>query len=425
MSAFDKVIGYESIKEELLQICDMIKNEAVYTKLGARLPHGVLLDGDPGLGKTLLARCFIKESGLCSFTVRKRSSGEVFVDEITSVYLKAKKSAPAIVFLDDMDKFANEDYGHRDTPEYVAIQSCIDDCKDLPVFTIATTNDIRKLPRSLVRSGRFDRKICIETPNEKDAEEIIKYFLSDKKLSDSVNMQDLSKMISYSSCAKLENIINEAAISAAYKRQDKIEMQDLVKVVLRLQYDFSDSYMKVSKEELKKRAMHEAGHLVVSEVLSEGCVGLASICTADENTGGFIHLCKSQSEYSHRILTALAGKTAVELYYADDFADGCASDLQKAVRLIRNEMSYCSSQGLGFVLPTDKEEFDESEEYRRRCESIVYAELERYMLKAKDILLKNRAFLELAADALAEKENLLYSDIREIRELTGVVKAAA
>ena len=424
MRAFDQVIGYESIKAELVQICDMIKNRKTYERLGAKLPSGILLDGAPGLGKTLLAKCFIEESGLKAVTVRKSTCGHDFVYQIDKAYRDARANAPAIVFLDDMDKFANEDYGHRDAEEYVAIQSCIDESKGCSVFTLATTNDIRKLPRSLVRSGRFDRKIEVDTPSSSDAEKIIAYFLSNKKIAPSVNMEDLAKMISYSSCAKLETIINEAAISAAYSRRKSIEMQDLVKTVLKLQYDFSDSDLKASEEELKKRALHEAGHLVVSEVLDEGSVGFASICTSQSNMGGFVHLCKDRPDYNQRILTALAGKAAVELYYADDFASGCGSDLRKAVDLLRDMMAYDSACGFGLLLPADRDDFEETEDFRRRSEIVVYAELERYMLKAKDILLKNRDFLEKTAKALAEKETLLYSDIRAIRESCSKDRAA-
>ena len=117
MNAFDKVIGYKSIKRELLQVCDMIRNRAIYEEMGARLPHGLLLYGDPGLGKTLLAKCFMEESGLNTITVRRDQGGDAFVNSITQAFTKAKAEAPAILFLDDMDKFANEDASRCDAPE--------------------------------------------------------------------------------------------------------------------------------------------------------------------------------------------------------------------------------------------------------------------------------------------------------------------
>ena len=271
MNAFDKVIGYETIKNELLQICDMIHNREVYEELGAKLPQGILLYGDPGLGKTLIAKCFIEESGLKSYVVRRNKGNDDFIGDITATFQKARETAPCIVFLDDMDKFANEDSNHRDAEEYVAVQSGIDEVKNCNVFVLATANEMWKLPSSLVRSGRFDRKIEVQCHTAKDADEIIKHYLSDKKVAENVDMDDLSKMISYSSCAELETILNEAAISAAHARKSSIEMDDFVKSVLWMQYDSPDNFTKTSAEDMKKTALHEAGHLVVRDSLSGKC----------------------------------------------------------------------------------------------------------------------------------------------------------
>ena len=156
MNAFDKVIGYETIKNELLQICDMMHNREVYEELGAKLPQGILLYGDPGLGKTLIAKCFIEESGLKSYVVRRNKGNDDFIGDIAATFQKARETAPCIVFLDDMDKFANEDSNHRDAEEYVAVQSGIDEVKNCNVFVLAPANEMWKLPNSLVRSGRFD-----------------------------------------------------------------------------------------------------------------------------------------------------------------------------------------------------------------------------------------------------------------------------
>ena len=134
MSSFDKVIGYRSIKRELLQICDMIRNRTIYEEMGARLPHGLLLHGNPGLGKSLLANCFIEECGLNTVTVRRDKGGDAFIDSIAQAFAKAKEEAPSILFLDDMDKFANEDNSRCDAPEYVAVQAGIDDVKETDGF---------------------------------------------------------------------------------------------------------------------------------------------------------------------------------------------------------------------------------------------------------------------------------------------------
>ncbi len=293
MNAFERVIGYETIKNELMQICDMVHNKERYEALGAKMPSGVILHGEPGLGKTLLAKCFIEESGLNAYTVRNNKSSDDFINEITSAFEQAKKNAPAIVFLDDMDKFANEDDSLCDAKEYVAVQAGIDDVKDCNVFVIATTNNMYKLPDSLIRLGRFDKIIVIKSPTGNDAQKIIEHYLKSKKLADDVDFNDLCKMMSFHSCADLETLINEAAITAAYNHKNSIEMQDLIDAVLKVQYKSSDNLMQKSDEEIRRIAIHEAGHLVVSESIMPGRIGLTSVKTTGRSTtGGFIHRCK-------------------------------------------------------------------------------------------------------------------------------------
>ena len=420
-NAFDKIIGYEEIKEELMQICDMIKNRERYEALGAKLPRGILLHGDPGLGKSLMAECFITESGLKSFTVRYDADNSVFINNIKKTFNKAADVAPSIILFDDMDKFANEDEDRPDAEAYVSIQSGMDAVKKCGVIVIATVNNISKLPPSLIRSGRFDRKIEIERPTNEDAAEIMKYYLSDKKLSDNVNLDDLSKMINYSSCAELETVMNEAAINAAYAKRESIDMTDLTKAVLRMQYGSPENHNKKSAEDIKKTALHEAGHLVASEVLCSDSVGLASLrSTGRDRTGGFVHRCKDLERRPHYIIVSLAGKAAVELYYSDAVASGCYRDLRQAYNYIRDGIYESGTSGLGLLFRGDGSFEGPSESTLSRIEAAVQSELEKYMLKTKDILLKNRDFLEKAAAALETKETLLFSDIQKIKSTTTV-----
>lgn len=415
MSSFDKIIGYETIKNELMQISDMINNKSVYEKLGAKLPMGVLLYGDPGLGKTLMAKCFIEECKLEAFTIRKNKS-ENFVEHISEIFKEAKEKAPAIIFLDDMDKFANEDNNHRDAEEYVAVQAGIDDVKGTGVFVLATVNEHHKLPRSLTRSGRFDRCIEVCSPNSQDCVNIIKHYLEDKKVADDINIEDISKMISYSSCAELETIMNEAAILAGFKRKECIEMSDIVSSVLKMEYNSPDDFTKVTDAELKKIAYHEAGHLVMSEILCPGSIGLASVRTSGRNSvGGFVRRCKKLPNAESHILVSLSGKAAVELNYGM-CADGCESDIKRAFECIRDEISENGSMGFGMVDVANHRFPETSESLNSRNESIVQTELERYFYKAKEIILKNKEFLDNIVCALIEKETLLSSDIKKIRE---------
>ncbi|MBR5114496.1 MAG: AAA family ATPase [Oscillospiraceae bacterium] len=424
MNAFDKVIGYDNIKKELLRVCDMIRDGERYRELGAKLPQGVLLYGDPGMGKSLMAKCFIEESGLPAFTLRKTSGGDGFVAKISETFAEAKKHAPSVVFLDDMDKFANEDDDHADAEEYVAVQAGIDDVKDCGVFVIATVNEIRKLPRSLKRSGRFDRQIEFEVPTEGDARRIISHFLSLKKVSPDVDLEDLNRMFSYNSCAELETIINEAAVSAGYAGKDCIGMEDLVESVLNMQYGATDECLKCSDDRRRRTAMHEAGHVVALEALVPDSVGLASIRTSGGDAGnGFVHRCKPIDRRPHEVLVHLAGKAAVELYYADTVASGCQSDITHAYQYLRRGIAENATLGFGLTDVSGRQ-YAESESMIARSEAATQAELERYMLMSRNILIQNRKLLEETAALLETKETLLYSDICELKRRFPVVPAA-
>ena len=180
MSAFDKVIGYEKEKEELYQLCDMEKNPERYAALGVKLPRGILLHGVPGVGKTLMASALIKEMGRVCYTCRKDKVNDAFVDTIRGIFAEAKENAPSVIFLDDLDKFAS-DSNSRNPEELIAVQSGIDEVKGADVFVVATANDIHELPRSLRRAGRFDRILEICPPNRKEAVEIVRHYLKDKR----------------------------------------------------------------------------------------------------------------------------------------------------------------------------------------------------------------------------------------------------
>lgn len=372
-----------------------------------------------------MAKCFIEECGLNTYTLRNNKGGDKFVDEITQTFEKAKQNAPAIIFLDDMDKFANDDENHRDAKEYVAIQAGIDSVKDCDVFVIATTNDIRKLPDSLLRSGRFDRTIYMQSPSTDDASKIIEHYLKNKKLSDNVDFNDLCKMMSYHSCSDLETLLNEAAIRAGFNKKDSIDMDDLINAVLRLQYDSPDDLMERDEEEIRKVAIHEAGHLVVSEVIMPGSVGLASVRTKGRSqTGGFIHRCGEPNKRPHEIMSLLGVKVATEMYYSESCASGCYSDLRRAINSLRDDITENGTNGVAF-LEYGNPRYRLSDKNNDIREAVVHSELERFIFETRNILIQNRAFLEKIADALVEKETLLYSDIKAIRESVEIKRCVA
>ena len=218
MSAFDKVIGYEKEKEELIQLCDMAKHAEKYAALGVSLPRGVLLHGVPGVGKTLMATALIEEMGeeRKRYILRKVKANDEFVEHISKTFQDAKEHAPSVIFLDDLDKFAS-DSDSRNPEELIAVQSGIDDVKGADVFVIATANELCELPRSLRRPGRFDRILEICPPNRREAVAIVRHYLEDKKIAADVNAESVARLMDGNSCAALESVLNEAGIYAGFE----------------------------------------------------------------------------------------------------------------------------------------------------------------------------------------------------------------
>ena len=219
MKEFDRVVGYRSVKTELERIIDMMINPDAYSKLGVKTTRGLLLYGEPGVGKTTMAKCFIEASSRKTFTLRKDAPDGDFVKMIKKTFDDAKEAAPSIVFLDDMDKFANEDSYHKNAEEFVTVQACIDDVKEHEVFILATANDLDNLPDSLLRAGRFDKNIEVENPKGNDVVLIVKHYLKNKNLADDIDYKEIARMLDGRSCAALETVINEAGVYAGLKKE--------------------------------------------------------------------------------------------------------------------------------------------------------------------------------------------------------------
>jgi cell division protease FtsH len=415
MSEFDKVIGYEDIKMELKRYCDVVKNPEKYRKLGVQTPSGILMHGNPGLGKSLMAKCFIAESGRKVFTLRKNQSDGDFVNTIRETFEKAKQAAPCIVFLDDMDKFANEDREHPDAEEYVAVQAGIDECKGSEVFLLATVNDRRSLPDSLRRAGRFDKLIGFNNPTGEDAVKIIAHYLAEKQTVGDVNAEEVARLIEGKSCAELESAINEAGIYAGYDGREQIERKDIIKACMRVLFDAPELMNPKESVYTRHVAVHEAGHTVLAEILEPGSVNVVSICRFSGSAEGITKLRKSEDEcYSkelmeHRVIGALGGKAAIEMVYG--VADtGCNSDMHEVFDTVTRFVdNFCS---LGFQAFEGNNSSGYLLEMKDR---LVAAEIERYYRIAKKIIAENRAFLDAVTDALMEKQTLTCEDIAEIR----------
>lgn len=416
MKEFENVIGYADVKCELEIICDLMRNGSKYSALGVTLPGGLLLHGEPGVGKTTMAKCFIAACGRKTFTCRKLKPDGEFVNEIKDTFDEAVKNVPSIVFLDDMDKFANDDRYHRNSEEFVAVQSCIDEVKGKDVFVLATANDLDNLPDSLLRAGRFDKIIAVKNPTGEDAVRIVRYYLGKKSYLADIDAEEIARILNGRSCAELETVINEAGMYAGYEGKDKIDMDDIVRACMRIIYNAPEALSLYRDEFLEQTAYHEAGHAVVAEVLEEGSVSLVSVCRHGKEIGGVTSCCQAERYFrskkymEYRVLSVLAGKAAIEVKYGETDV-GANSDLHHAFDIVTQFIdNYCT-----YGFESWEEGSSSSNDLYVRKEVQVYTELQRYYQTARKILIQNREFLDKLAAALVEKKTLIGKDVRNIK----------
>lgn len=417
MRELDKVIGYETIKTELYRFIDIIREPEKYRALGVKIPRGILLDGAPGIGKTLMSQCFIKECGRKAFVIRKdRSDGE-FVNHIKKTFEQAAAEEPSIILLDDVDKFANEDDAHRDAEEYVTVQACIDEFKDRDIFVIATTNSYRDLPDSLVRRGRFDKTFHMSFPRNEDAEKIISFYLKDKALADDIDVKEIARISTGHSCADLESVINEAGILAGFGGKENICQEDLKEACMHAFWGLRKLSADYPEESIRRKAIHEAGHAAMAEYFNPGCVTFISLETNFHRSDAMVlrkndeNRDDSMSSKEAEIMISLAGKAATELI-TGEVDMGARDDIGSAhditTRLIDDVAAY-DFQSWCHGEETSQLIYD-------RLDTVKGAEVARYYLNAKQILMKNREFLEALIDLVIEKKTVTYKDIALLRE---------
>ena len=421
MSEFDKILGYKNTKVELERMSDILRNPAKYKKLGVSIPSGIMLVGDPGLGKTLMAKCLIAESGCKAFTLRKDKPNGSFVEEIKKTFDEAKADTPSIVFLDDMDKFANEDDYHRNAEEYVTIQSCIDDCKGIGVFVIATVNERHQLPNSLCRHGRFDKILNINIPEEDDSSKIIEYYLSTKKIDRNVNLEEISRIMSGNTCAEIECMINEAGIYAGFENRKKIDRNDLINAVLKHVYDTGECNVDDGDENDLGVLIHEAGHAVVSEVLDPGSVILISVSENGGCIGGFVktrHIPTGKrtiKDQENTIMRALGGKAATDIVL--DSADiGCNADMHIAYDTVYELVDDLCAYGFEFFERSSGSNYLSENKERK-----AVGEMDNYYRRVKKILVDNREFLDAVVDSLKINSVISYKDLEKIKAKVKIV----
>lgn len=415
MRAMDKVIGYQNVKEELYRIVDVLKNPNKYQKLGVSEPKGLMLIGEPGIGKSLLAECFIEETERKSFIIRKTKADGDFVNFIKNTFDEAKKSAPSVILIDDLDRFENNDKEKVNGESYIAIQSLIDEIKYDKVYVMATVNNEDLLPASLCRDGRFDKKIYMRSPEGNDAINIVRHYLNKFSYVNEVDAEFVAKILDGRSCATLKNVINEAGIRAGYKGKDKIDMDDILSACLRVIFNAPECLSDYNYKYIRNIAYHEAGHAVVKEVLEPGTVNIVTVLKHDGDIGGITSSSQDENYYNdidfmdNKVLTLLGGKAAIELKYGK-IDTGCSYDIERAFKIV--ERTTKEFAGYNFLC---RDEMYEDNWAKRNKQQIMAFKMEEYYSKAKRILVENNDLLERMADLLVEKKIITYLDIQALK----------
>ena len=431
---FADVAGAEEEKEELSEIVDFLKRPQNYTAMGARIPKGVLLVGPPGTGKTLMARAVAGEAGVQFLSISGSDFVELYVgvgaSRVRDLFDQAKKVAPAIVFIDEIDAVGRQRGsglgGGHDEREQTLNQLLVEMdgfTNNEGVIVMAATNRADILDNALLRPGRFDRTILVNYPDMAGRVAILKVHAKGKPLADDVDLENIAKRVPFSTGAELENIMNEAAILAARGRLKAINQQTLVEAISRVQMGPEKRSHKVTQRDKRMVAIHEAGHAIVGHVLPN-CdeVHLITIVPRGQAGGYTLSLpteeddLQTYSQLMDFVAMGLGGHAAEQLYLGE-FTTGATSDLKKATEVCRRMVTqFGMSEKLGPVyLDGDQEvfvgmEFGQSRGYSEEMAARIDAEVKRLLeecyQKAVDALSANRDRMEKLVDALLKYDTI-------------------
>ena len=443
---FDDVAGVEEAKDEVKEIVDFLKYPERYMELGAKIPKGVLLVGPPGTGKTLLAKAVAGEASVPFFSVSGSSFIEMFVgvgaSRVRDLFEQAKKEAPAIIFIDEIDaigksRAAGGQMGGNDEREQTLNQLLAEMDgfgTNTPVIVLAATNRPEILDAALLRAGRFDRQVLVDKPDYEGRLAILKIHSQDVKLSKKVNMAAIAKATAGLAGADLANIINEAALLAGRQNKKEIEQSDLMEAIERAFVGLEKKNRKINDLEKHIVSYHESGHALMAE-LTEGATRVTKVSIIPRGLGALgytLHLPDEENRFlkqKHELLAevnVLLGGRAAEEIFVGDISTGAGNDLQRATDIIKDMISvYGMSDVAGLmVLEKSQNNFlgggmsqkDYSEKTAEKIDESVKRQLDEHYLLVKKTLKEYSGAIEGMAKILLEVEVIEGDKVREIIE---------
>ena len=438
---FTDVAGNEAAKQDLAEVVDFLKNPKKYEKLGAKIPRGVLLAGDPGTGKTLMARAVAGEANVPFFSISGSEFAEMFVgvgaSRVRDLFSKAKKNSPSIIFIDEIDAVAHKrdargGAGREDEQTLNQILVEMDGFdNESGVIVIAATNRVDMLDKALLRPGRFDRHVDVTLPERKDRLEILKVHFKNKPTEKSVDLEALAAKTAGSSGADLANIANEAAITAAREGHKEITSADVTEAFERVAIGPERKSKVMNEQERKITAYHEAGHAVVGHVLPDSDPVHKITIIPRGHTGGVTWFLppedrsyKSIYELKDVLARAMGGRIAEKIIFgADNVTTGASSDLKHVAELSKEMITR---EGMGnktrnLVFPAEETGYytiSTGKPYSEKTAELIDEEIGEFTTEAAKraelVLQANRKVLDRVANALLEKESLEAEDLKDI-----------
>lgn len=438
---FKDVAGNEAAKQDLTEIVDFLKEPKKYEKLGAKIPRGVLLAGEPGTGKTLMARAVAGEANVPFFSISGSEFAEMFVgvgaSRVRDLFAKAKRNAPSIIFIDEIDAVAHKrdakgGAGREDEQTLNQILVEMDGFdNESGVIVMAATNRVDMLDKALLRPGRFDRHINVTLPERKERLEILKVHFKGKPVEPDVDLEALAKKTAGSSGADLANIANEAAITAARENHKAISNKDLTEAFERVAIGPERKSKVMNEKERKITAYHEAGHAIVGHVLPDSDPVHKVTIIPRGNTGGVTWFLppedrsyKSIYDLKDILARAMGGRIAEELVFGKDaVTTGASSDLQNVAELSK---SMIIGEGMGdglrnLVFPNEATGYytiTTEKPYSEKTAELIDAEIkkltEEAAKRAMEVLKANQKVLDKLAEELLKHETLEEKELEPI-----------